>query len=139
MTPLWRKAFDAIERPLAAGSEAWVQSETFMDLATHSFRIQRRILGEVHEATERWLHMWGYVSRGDVTRLSNQVANLERELRELRREAEQRERPLLNGRQPRVRSGRKIGSHPPTPTAPRTPSEARPQTRTRQSNGRKSG
>ena len=42
MAPLWRKAFDAIERPLAAGSETWIQSETFMDLATHSFRIQRR-------------------------------------------------------------------------------------------------
>src|SRR5947208_9058340 len=47
MTPLWRKAYDAIERPLAAGSEAWIQSETFMDLATHGFRIQRRMLNEV--------------------------------------------------------------------------------------------
>jgi hypothetical protein len=106
MTPLWRKAFDAIERPLAAGSEAWVQSETFMDLATHSVRIQRRILHETHQATERWLHLWGWVSRGDVVRLSNQVASLERELRELRREAEQRERPLLNGRKPGSRADR---------------------------------
>ena len=90
MSALWRKAFDAIERPLAAGSEAWVQSETFMDLATHSVRMQRRALREVQQATERWLHMWGYVSRGDVLRLSNQVASLERELRELRRQAQQR-------------------------------------------------
>lgn len=104
MTPLWRKAYDAIERPLAAGSEAWVQSETFMDLATHSFRIQRRILNEAQLATERWLHLWGWVSRGDVLRLQNQVASLERQLRELRREAEQRERPLLNGHQPSART-----------------------------------
>lgn len=90
MTSLWRKAYDAIERPLAAGSEAWVQSETFMDLATHSLRIQRRMLREVQQATERWLHLWGGVSRGDVIRLSNQVASLERQLRELRREGEQR-------------------------------------------------
>jgi hypothetical protein len=129
MTPLWRKAFDAIERPLAAGSEAWVQSETFMDLATHSFRIQRRMLSEVQQATERWLHMWGWVSRGDVLRLSNQVASLERELRELRREADQRDRPLLNGARSRPRSGR-------ARRAPRTPSEARPRNRSRQSNGR---
>ena len=60
MTPLWRKTFDAIERPLAAGSEAWIQSETFMDLATHSVRIQRRMLHEVQNATERWLHLFGY-------------------------------------------------------------------------------
>jgi len=90
MTSLWRKAYDAIERPLAAGSEAWVQSETFMDLATHSLRIQRRMLREVQQATERWLHLWGGVSRGDVIRLSNQVASLERQLRDLRREGEQR-------------------------------------------------
>lgn len=104
MTPLWRKAFDAIERPLAAGSEAWIQSETFMDLATHSIRIQRRMLREVQHGTERWLHLWGLVSRADVLRLSNQVASLERQLRELRREAEQRDRPLLNGHQPGSRS-----------------------------------
>jgi hypothetical protein len=112
MTPLWRKAFDAIERPLAAGSEDWVQSETFMDLATHSFRIQRRILSEVQQSTERWLHMWGWVSRGDVLRLQNQVASLERQLRELRREAEERDRPLLtgNGHQPGARRRGRPGS-----------------------------
>jgi hypothetical protein len=112
MPPLWRKAFDAIERPLAAGSEAWIQSETFMDLATHSVRLQRRMLHEVQHATERWLHLFGYVSRGDVLRLSNQVASLERQIRDLRREAEQREHPLLNGhrarrRQPSSREARR--------------------------------
>ena len=76
MTPLWRKAYDAIERPLAAGSEAWIQSETFMDLATVAFRVQRRMLREVQQNTERWLHLWGWVSRGDVLRLSSQVASL---------------------------------------------------------------
>jgi len=106
MTPLWRKAFDAIERPLAAGSEAWIQSETFMDLATHSIRIQRRMLREVQQGTERWLHLWGFVSRADVLRLSNQVASLERQLRDLRRETEQREHPLLNGRHPTARRQR---------------------------------
>jgi hypothetical protein len=98
MTPLWRKAFDAIERPLAASSEAWIQSETFMDLATHSIRIQRKMLHEMQNASERWLHLWGWVSRGDVMRLSNQVASLERQVRDLRRDAEHREHPLLNGR-----------------------------------------
>jgi hypothetical protein len=111
MTPLWRKAYDAIERPLAAGSEAWIQSETFMDLATHSIRIQRRMLHEMQGATERWLHLFGYVSRGDVLRLSNQVASLERQVRDLRRAAEELERPLLNGhhtrRQPSSRGARR--------------------------------
>jgi hypothetical protein len=111
MTPLWRKAYDAIERPLAAGSEAWIQSETFMDLATHSIRIQRRMLREIQQNTERWLHLWGFVSRSDVLRLSNQVASLERQVRDLRRAADERERPLLNGhhtrRQPSSRGARR--------------------------------
>ena len=97
MTPLWRKAFDAVERPLAAGAEAWVQSDTFMDLTAVTFRAQRRMLGELHGATDRWLHLWGFVSQGDVVRLTNQVANLERQIRELQRTAEQRDAPLLNG------------------------------------------
>ena len=98
MTPLWRKAYDSIERPLAAGSEAWIQSDTFMDLATVGFRVQRRMVRELQQNTERWLHLWGWVSRGDVLRLSNQVASLERQVRDLRRDADLRERPLLNGR-----------------------------------------
>ena len=106
MTPLWRKAYDAIERPLAASSEAWIQSETFMDLVTVGFRVQRRMLREVQQNTERWLHLWGWVSRGDVLRISNQVASLERQVRELQRMAEERDHPLLNGHQPRTRARR---------------------------------
>ena len=98
MTALWRKAFDAIERPLAAGSEAWIQSDTFMDMTAVMFRVQRRMLSDVHDATDRWLALWGWPSRADVLRLSNQVASLERQVRDLRREAEAREQPLLNGR-----------------------------------------
>ncbi|MBV9682258.1 MAG: hypothetical protein JO046_10740 [Solirubrobacterales bacterium] len=110
MTPLWRKAYDTVERPLAAGSEAWIQSETFMDLATVGFRIQRRMLRELQQGTERWLHLWGWVSRGDVLRLSNQVASLERQVRDLRRQAEHRDHPLLNGRsRTRPRTTRRAG------------------------------
>ncbi len=103
MTPLWRKTFDAVERPLAAGLEAWVQSDTFMDLTAITFRVQRRVLSDVQQATERSLHLWGWVSRGDVIRLTNQVAELERQVRELRRAAEQRDAPVQDGRR---KSGR---------------------------------
>jgi hypothetical protein len=116
MTPLWRRAFDVMERPITAVSESWVQTESFMDLTAVAFRVQRRMLGEVHQATDRWLEFWGWPSRADVLRLSNQVATLERQVREFRAQAEQRERPLLNGRQSRSRprarqrSGRDRGS-----------------------------
>jgi hypothetical protein len=83
---LWRRTFDAIERPLAAGMEAWVQSDTFMDLASVAFRVQRRMLREAHRVGEDWLHIWGLSSHADVTRMMSQVGRLERQLRDLRHE-----------------------------------------------------
>jgi predicted Zn-dependent protease len=103
MTPLWRQAYDAIERPLAAGSESWIQSETFMDFAAVAFKLQQRLLHEVQRASEQWLGVWGFVSHSDLVELMNQVASLEREVRELRREAEQRSsHPLIRPAQTRT-------------------------------------
>jgi poly(hydroxyalkanoate) synthase III subunit E len=101
MTPLWRRAFDAIERPLAAGSESWVQSKTFMNLAAVTVKVQRRLAADVQHITEQWLHAWGMPARADLVRLMNQVANLERHVRELEREADRR------GARPRARPARK--------------------------------
>jgi hypothetical protein len=111
MTPLWRKTFDAIERPLAAASEAWIRSDTFMDLTAVTFRVQRRMLTDLQQATERWLHLWGLVSRGDVMRLANLVGSLERQVRALQRATEHRERPAVNGHQP----GGHVRAQPRTP------------------------
>ena len=41
-TPLWRVGFDLVERPLAAFSESWVQTDQFMDAAALGFKLQRR-------------------------------------------------------------------------------------------------
>jgi hypothetical protein len=51
-TPLWRLAFDAVERPLAAASESWVQSDTFMDVLAVSFKAQRKLIGESRRTFE---------------------------------------------------------------------------------------
>jgi hypothetical protein len=86
-TPLWRLAFDAVERPLAAASESWVQSDTFMDLAAVGFKVQRRLTGEARRAFETWLSLWGVPTRTDVSSLVNQLAALERQLRLMREQA----------------------------------------------------
>jgi hypothetical protein len=91
MTPLWRQPFDAIERPIAAISESFVQSNLFMDLTAAAFRVERRLTGDMHRHGERWLHAWGLQSHGDVVRVQNQIAGLERQLRQLKRELERRE------------------------------------------------
>ncbi len=38
-----------------------MQSDTFMDLTAITFRVQRRVLSDVQQATERSLHLWGWV------------------------------------------------------------------------------
>jgi hypothetical protein len=107
MTSLWRKEFDAIERPLAAAAESWVQGKTFMDLAATTIRMQRRLTAAGQRITEQWLHAWGMPARGDLFTLMNQVASLERRVRDLDRELQ-----LRNARPPAAHLG------PPTPQPP---------------------
>jgi Poly(R)-hydroxyalkanoic acid synthase subunit (PHA_synth_III_E) len=110
MTSLWRQAFDAIERPLAAAAESWVQSKTFMDLAAVTIRAQRRLTADGQRMTEQWLHAWGMPARGDLFTLMNQVASLERQMRDLGRELQ-----LRNSRPPASHLG---------PPAAQPPAEA---------------
>jgi hypothetical protein len=89
--PLWRLAFDVIERPVGAASEAWVQSEVFMDTLALTWKVQRRVAREVHRGLGLWLGLWDLPRRSDVTSLVTQIANLERQVRQVSRELERRE------------------------------------------------
>ncbi len=90
--PLWRLAFDTVERPVGAASETWMQTDVFMDTLALTWKIQRRFAREVHRGLGLWLGMWDLPRRSDVTSLVTQVANLERQVRQLSRELERRER-----------------------------------------------
>ena len=48
--PLWRLAFDLVERPVGAASEAWMQSDVFMDALAVTWKVQRRMSREVHRS-----------------------------------------------------------------------------------------
>jgi hypothetical protein len=41
--PLWRLAFDTIERPIGAASETWLQTDVFMDALALTWKVQRRV------------------------------------------------------------------------------------------------
>ena len=90
--PLWRMAFDTVERPIGAASESWVQSDVFMDTLALTWKVQRRVAREMHRGLGLWLGMWDLPRRSDVTSLVTQVANLERQVRQMSRELERRER-----------------------------------------------
>jgi hypothetical protein len=91
LPPLWRLAFDLVERPVAAASESWIQTEVFMDALAVAWKVQRRMARGVQRGTGAWLGMWGVPRRSDVTALVNQVASLERQVRQVSRELERRD------------------------------------------------
>ena len=103
--PIWRAAFDAVERPVTRASETWVQSNTFMDGLAIAWRLQRRANREIRRGLDIWLGAWRLATRGDVDRLSNEVARVERELRALRRELADAETGAAAGRRGASASG----------------------------------
>jgi polyhydroxyalkanoate synthesis regulator phasin len=81
--PLWRKAFDAVDSRVAGPVEAGAHSDLFGDLVALNWRIAHRAQREVERRTRRVLHLANLPTATDVRRLSEQVASLQREVREL--------------------------------------------------------
>lgn len=61
-----------------------------MDFAAVAVNMQRRLAADGQRMTGQWLHAWGMPARGDLFRLMNQVASLERQVRDLERELSRR-------------------------------------------------
>jgi chromosome segregation ATPase len=86
--PLWRQAFDAVERRVAGPTESAVRSDVFNDAVALTFRVQRRVRREVERRSRRALHSVNLPAASDIKRVSEQVATLERQVRSLQRELE---------------------------------------------------
>jgi hypothetical protein len=81
--PLWRRAFDAVDRRVSGPVEAGARSDAFTDVVTIGWRLGRRVQREVERRTRHALHLANLPTATDVRRLSEQVAALRREVREL--------------------------------------------------------
>jgi polyhydroxyalkanoate synthesis regulator phasin len=81
--PLWRQAFDAVDRRIAGPVEGAARSDVFGDVLALTVRAERRLRRELERRTRRALHFANLPTASDVRRLSEQVAELRRELREL--------------------------------------------------------
>ena len=81
--PLWRRAFDGVDRRIAGPIEAATRSDAFGDALTVAWRLQRRAQREAEKRTRRVLHLVNLPTATDVRRLSEQVAALRREVRGL--------------------------------------------------------
>jgi hypothetical protein len=111
LPPLWRLAFDLVERPVGAASESLVQTDVFMDALAAGWKVQRRVTREMQRGVGLWLDVLALPRRSDMTSLVNQVASLERQVRQVTRELERR-------------NGSDIAAQPPA-AATRPPSPAR--------------
>ena len=86
--PLWRKLFDTAERAAAPRLEGIVKSEGFADVATFVMRLQTAANRGAERAMRRALHFWNLPAGSDVKRVSEQIASLERRVRELSKRLE---------------------------------------------------
>ncbi len=96
-TPLWRQAFDAVDRRVAGPVDAVVRSDLFSDAVAVGMRVGRRAQSEVERRTRRALHLVNVPAATDVKRVSEQLAALHREVRALQRQ--------MDARNGRARSG----------------------------------
>jgi hypothetical protein len=87
--PLWRRAFDAIERPLGDALASGGRSETFADAVSLGLHLRRRVEREVERRTRRALHMVNLPAASDVRGLTKQVTELQRQVRALSHELEE--------------------------------------------------
>ncbi len=83
--PLWRRAFDAVERPVGDALAAGARSGVFADALAVTLRVNRHVRGEVERQSRRALHLVNQPEASDLRRLSAQVAELQREVQALGR------------------------------------------------------
>jgi hypothetical protein len=98
--PLWRLAFDLVERPVGAASESLIQTDVFMDAVAATWKVQRRMTREMQRGLGLWLDLFAVPRRSDLTTLVNQVASLERQMRRLTREIERRDGSEIAAQRP---------------------------------------
>ena len=98
--PLWRQAFDAVERRVTPRAEEFVRTETFAVGAALTRRAVTLARGSARDLTTRAWHLLNLPAGTDVSRLRAQVGALDREVRRLtlqleaaRRETERRRTP----------------------------------------------
>ncbi len=85
----WKRVFDSLDRTVGTRVNDFARSEDFATMAALSKRAQTK-LGQLSEQmSRRVLHSLNLPAGSDVNRLLGQIALLEREVRDLRKEMEQ--------------------------------------------------
>jgi hypothetical protein len=82
---LWRRVYDTFEKPVGDAMAAGTGSGVFGDILALAVRVPRRMQHEVERRTRHVLHFANLPTATDVRRLTDQVTEVQRELRALSR------------------------------------------------------
>ena len=133
--PLWRQAFDAVERRVTPRAEEFVRTETFAVGAALTRRAVTLTRDTARGATTRFWHLIDLPAGTDVSRLRAQVGALDREVRRLTLQLETRqlgtrqlesERPRTAPEETDAVSAQPADGPRPRPARRRTQRPARP-------------
>jgi hypothetical protein len=86
---MWRRAFDAVERPVGEKLENLVQTEAFADTAARVTKWEAQSRRQFERLTRDVLHLFNLPSATDVKRVEQRLAAVNRQLRELSKQLEQ--------------------------------------------------
>lgn len=86
--PLWRQGFDVAERAVATRLEEVIGSERFAIAVGLASQAQRAVQRRTEKTTRRLLHIANLPAGSDITRILNELAQLQRQVRELSKQAQ---------------------------------------------------
>jgi hypothetical protein len=91
-SPLWRRAFDVVERRVSPRIAAATSSPDFQVATQLLRRATRVVTAPVGGLTAKALHVVGLPTHGDVRQLTRQLGEVQREVLALRRSQQSGER-----------------------------------------------
>jgi hypothetical protein len=90
--PLWRRAYDQLDKELSPRIDALVRSESFLREIGRLSAVRRQARSQVSTVASRVWHLVNLPAGSDVARLTGQVGALDRQVRNLTLQLEQERR-----------------------------------------------
>jgi hypothetical protein len=84
------KAFRRVERGVGRPLEEWVRSDATIAALIRLLELQRGAQRRTERVLRAYLHLWNLPALSDVRALSRQLAQMDRRLRELDRQLDER-------------------------------------------------
>ncbi len=83
--PLWKRVFDTVERGSGPVLTRTLSNPDVLEMMTLAVAVRRRAESDLAGLARRGLHLFNLPAGTDISKVSHQVAGLEREIRQLNR------------------------------------------------------